>query len=356
MLQKVIDELHLYEKKILKALEKKGKATPEEIAKQQDMDIKAVMSAADSLESKDIIKIHKEVKEVLSLSDTGKQYAEYGLPERKILKALESAESIRISDVAEKTSLEPSEVNIAIGWLFKKKWAALDKGEIKITPQGKDALHQESDDELLLNRLMETQQMLLDPSKILKEGLNLLKKRKNIIKIKKQHKFTLELTDKGIKILEIGIIIRDQATQLTHDDLKTGRWKQLEFRPYDVQAEYPHIYPGKMHPLQRTIEEIRDIFIKLGFTESRGTILESAFWNFDCLFQPQDHAAREMQDTFYISIPQMARLPGDELVRRVSRVHETGGDTGSEGWEYQWDEEVARQSVLRTHTTCVSAR
>ncbi|HTX61706.1 MAG TPA: phenylalanine--tRNA ligase subunit alpha [Methanobacterium sp.] len=357
MLQKVINELHLYEKKILKALEEKeGKATPEEISKIQDMNIKAVMSAADSLESKDIIKIHKEVKEVLSLSDTGKQYAEYGLPERKILEALDREESIRISDVAEKTGLEPSEVNIAIGWLFKKKWAALDKGEITITPQGRGALNEESDDELLLDKLLQTQQMLMDPSKMVKEGLNLLKKRKNIIKIKKQHKFTFELTDKGRQIIEKGIIIRDQTTQLTHSDIKTGRWKELEFRPYDVQAEYPKLYPGKMHPLQRTIEKIRDIFIKLGFTESRGTILESAFWNFDCLFQPQDHAAREMQDTFYIKVPQMARLPGEELVRRVSQVHETGGDTGSEGWEYQWDEEVARQSVLRTHTTCVSAR
>lgn len=185
MLQKVIDELHLYEKKILKALEeKKGKATPEEISKLQDMDIKAVMSAADSLESKDIIEIHKEVKEVLSLSDTGKQYAEYGLPERKILEALEREDSIRISDVPDKTGLDPSEVNIAIGWLFKKKWASLEKGEIKITPNGKDALDIESDDEILLDRLLQTQQLLLDPSKTIKEGLNLLKKRKNIIKIK----------------------------------------------------------------------------------------------------------------------------------------------------------------------------
>lgn len=364
MLEQVINELHLYEKKILKALgDKKGKATPEQISKLEGMDIKAVMSAADTLESKDIIKIHKEVKEVLSLSDTGKQYAEYGLPERKILEALDQEESIRISDAAEKTGLKPSEVNIAIGWLFKKKWATLDKGEITITPQGKGALHVESDDELLLEKLLQTQQMLLDPTKILpdpskivKEGLNLLKKRKDILKIKKQHKFTFELTDKGKQIVDMGIVIRDQATQLTHDDLKTGKWRELEFRPYDVKAEYPDIYPGKIHPLQRTIEEIRSIFIKLGFTESAGTILESAFWNFDCLFQPQDHAAREMQDTFYIKIPQMAKLPGEELVGRVSRMHETGGDTGSEGWGYQWDEEVARQSVLRTHTTCVSAR
>ncbi len=357
MLKKVIEELTLYEKKILKALEKKkGKATPEEISKLQDMDIKAVMSAGDSLESKNIIKIDKEVKEVLSLSDTGKEYAEYGLPERKILEALEEEESIRISDTADKTGLKPKEVNIAIGWLFKKKWATMDKGEIKITPEGKEALNKESEDELLLNRLFETQKLLLDPSKIVKEGLNLLKKRKNIVKIKKQHKFTFELTDKGKELLDMGIVIKDQATQLTHSDLKTERWKELEYRPYDIQAEYPDIYPGKIHPLQRTIEEIRSIFIKLGFTESKGTILESAFWNFDCLFQPQDHAAREMQDTFYIKIPQMTRLPGEDLVRKVSRVHETGGGTGSEGWGYQWDEEVARQSVLRTHTTCVSAR
>lgn len=357
MLKTVIDELHLYEKKILKALgEKKGKTTPEEISKSQNMDIKSVMSAGDSLESKDIIKIHKEVKEVLSLSEIGKKYAEQGLPERKILEALDKEESIRINDAAEKTGLDPKEVNIAVGWLFKKKWATMDEGEIKITPEGKEAIHKETADEVLLDKLLETQKLLFGPSNIIKNGLNLLKKRKNIIKIKKQHKFTFELTDTGQEILDIGIEIKNQATQLTHTDLKTGRWKELEYRPYDIKAEYPSIYPGKIHPLQRTIEEIRSIFIKLGFTESKGTILESAFWNFDCLFQPQDHAAREMQDTFYIKVPQMSKLPGEDLVRRVARVHEDGGATGSEGWGYQWDEEVARQSVLRTHTTCVSAR
>ena len=111
-----------------------------------------------------------------------------------------------------------------------------------------------------------------------------------------------------------------------------------------------------MHPLQRTIQEIRRIFLNLGFTESRGTILESAFWNFDCLFQPQDHAAREMQDTFYVKSPETTHLPMDNLVEKVGQAHEDGGHTGSEGWGYQWDRDVAKQAVLRTHTTCVSAR
>ena len=116
------------------------------------------------------------------------------------------------------------------------------------------------------------------------------------------------------------------------------------------------VYPGKMHPLRRIINEIRSIFLALGFTESRGPVVESAFWNFDCLFQPQDHAAREMQDTFYVKNPPFAQLPTDDLVGRVQSVHEDGGSTGSEGWQYEWDVDVARQSVLRTHTTCVSAR
>lgn len=63
-----------------------------------------------------------------------------------------------------------------------------------------------------------------------------------------------------------------------------------------------------------------------------------------------------MQDTFYIKTPRETLLPEDELVEKVKRAHEHGGKTGSKGWKYQWDREVARQSVLRTHTTCVSAR
>ena len=95
-----------------------------------------------------------------------------------------------------------------------------------------------------------------------------------------------------------------------------------------------------MHPLRKIIEEIRDIFLNMGFTESDGDILNSAFWNFDSLFQPQDHAAREMQDTFYVKNPARVDLPDKELVERVASTHEDGG-ASSEGWGYKWDVEVA---------------
>ncbi|MEN4018742.1 MAG: phenylalanine--tRNA ligase subunit alpha [Methanobacterium sp.] len=358
MLQNIIDELHVYEKKVLKGLELAGyESTPEEIAESQEMDIKSVMSASGSLESKGIICVQKDVDELISLSETGKKYAEEGLPERRILKVLNEEKSILMKDIDFKAGLNPSEVKIAIGWLLKKKWASIDKGNVKITEEGRSAVTEKYKDELLLNNLIETDRLYLSHiSPSLKEGFNLLKKRKGLIELKKEPSFKLKVCRKGKELLDMGIDIKEEATQLTHEHLKTGSWKKLKFRSYDIHAEHPETFSGKIHPLQRTINDIRQIFLLMGFTESRGSILESAFWNFDCLFQPQDHAAREMQDTFYIKEPEKVNLPSLELVNKVSEVHETGGLTGSEGWGYSWDIDVAKQSVLRTHTTCVSAR
>jgi phenylalanyl-tRNA synthetase alpha chain len=358
MLQNIIDELTLYEKMVLKGLKSFDyETTPENIVESQNLNIKSVMSAAGALESKELIEVQKDVDEVISLSNTGREYAEEGLPERRILKALNGENEIPMKNLGSKADLDSSEVKIAIGWLLKKKWATIDKGIVKITEEGRNAVSKKYSDELLLDKLLEINKMIFfDHSYSIKEGFDLLKKRKGILDVKKEHKYYLKVTEKGKQLLDIGIELKEEATQLTHEQLKTGSWKDLKYRSYDIHAEHPETFPGKMHPLQRTIEDIRQIFLKMGFTESSGSILESAFWNFDCLFQPQDHAAREMQDTFYIKEPKNVNLPSNELVENVRMAHETGGNTGSEGWGYSWDIEVAKQSVLRTHTTCVSAR
>ena len=86
MLQSIINELHIYEKKVLKAIgDADGLTTPDEVLYSQDIDIKQVMSAAGALSSKDIIKVQKDVQKIISLSSDGKSYAEEGLPERRIL-------------------------------------------------------------------------------------------------------------------------------------------------------------------------------------------------------------------------------------------------------------------------------
>jgi phenylalanyl-tRNA synthetase alpha chain len=105
------------------------------------------------------------------------------------------------------------------------------------------------------------------------------------------------------------------------------------------------------------LDDTRRVFLEMGFQEIVSPLVESAFWDFDALFQPQDHPAREMQDTFYLEQPSTVPLPGDSaLVERVRRTHEDGGDTGSAGWQMPWDPEKAKKAVLRTHTTATTIR
>lgn len=361
-INKTIDELHIYEKKLLLSLKENENYTPEEIAKNNSMDIKSVMSAAGSLASKSIIEVDKSVTESIKLTDVGRKYAEIGLPERRVLNVLISEKEIAMKDLAKSTRIENFEIKIVIGWLVRKNWGKIDKGTIIITDFGEEFKDKFGNDEKLLKILLEHEGnkdfpvLISDLDEDLSSGLKQLNERKDLIEIDKQTTHSFKILNKGLEILKKGLTIQEEATQLTSEQLKTGEWKNLKYRPYDINAEYPEIFPGKGHPLRMIIEEIREIFLNLGFSESCGSILESAFWNFDSLFQPQDHAAREMQDTFYVRNPVDCHLPNEDLVNAVAKTHETGGDTGSEGWNYKWSKEIAKQSVLRTHTTGLSTR
>ena len=116
------------------------------------------------------------------------------------------------------------------------------------------------------------------------------------------------------------------------------------------------LIPGYLHPLLKVRAEFRQIFLEMGFTEMpTNNFVESSFWNFDALFQPQQHPARDAHDTFFVSEPATAtQFPG-EYLERVRKVHSEGG-FGSQGYGYDWKIEEAQKNLLRTHTTAVSAR
>ena len=353
---KTINELHIYEKKLLKELEANPEATPEEIAENTGMDIKSVMSAAGSLASKDIIEVDKEVSETYSLTKDGLKYAEEGLPERKILDVLAEKRQIHMKDLADEAGIDKKETNIALGWLRRKDWAQIDKGIVNITEFGNEFTSKLGVDEEVLEYLKANADGVKLFTDDLVDGFKKLTGRKNILNVKKETSHSFKLLDKGEAILNEGFTIQKQATQLTHQQLKDGEWKSLQYRPYDINAEAPVFFAGKKHPLRVIIDEIREIFLNMGFSEDKGDYVESAFWNFDSLFQPQDHAAREMQDTFYLKNPLTCDLPDDDLVKITAETHENGGGTGSIGWQYDWSEDIARQSVLRTHTTGISTK
>ncbi len=116
----------------------------------------------------------------------------------------------------------------------------------------------------------------------------------------------------------------------------------------------PKINRGRRHFVRQSIEYIKRIWTDLGFREMEGSIVHTAFWDMDSLFIPQDHPARQMQDTFYLKNPKFGKLP--PIYKKVKEVHENGGDTGSTGWQNIWSEDIARELMLRTHTTVLTAQ
>ncbi|TIC36197.1 hypothetical protein E3Q09_01500 [Wallemia mellicola] len=145
-------------------------------------------------------------------------------------------------------------------------------------------------------------------------------------------------------------------TDLTSDMLLDGSWKQKQFKKYNFDAAGILPQGGALHPLLKVREEFRNIFFEMGFQEMpTNQFVESCFWNFDSLFVPQQHVARELQDTFYIKEPRTANVSDKEYYDKVKTVHENGG-FGSIGYRAPFSEDETKRLVLRTHTTATSAQ
>ena len=138
--------------------------------------------------------------------------------------------------------------------------------------------------------------------------------------------------------------------------LATGLWKDLKFKAYNFDALGANLERGHLHPLLKVRSEFRQIFLEMGFSEMpTNNYIESSFWNFDALFQPQQHPARDAHDTFFISHPAKSQKFPTAYLERVKSIHSNGG-YGSQGYGYDWKIEEAQKNLLRTHTTAVSAR
>ena len=79
----------------------------------------------------------------------------------------------------------------------------------------------------------------------------------------------------------------------------------------------PH---GSIHPITQTLEDIKDIFGRFGFSVADGPEVEDDWHNFTALNFPPDHPARDMQDTFFIESPQQDGTGGIVLRTHTSPV------------------------------------
>ena len=180
-----------------------------------------------------------------------------------------------------------------------------------------------------------------------------LKKRKSLLKIEEEKKVMAELTPLGLELASQEIK-GDVINRLTPEMLKTGSWKNKQFRGYDVEVKVPCINGGRRHPYNEALNIIRNTFLEMGFQEMAGPWVETAFWGMDSMWIAQDHPMREVQDTFYLD--QEGDLPEDSLIKKVKAAHENGYNTGSTGHTKKWDPAVAKKLILRQHSTATTFR
>ncbi|KAI9673611.1 MAG: Phenylalanyl-tRNA synthetase, beta subunit, cytoplasmic [Caeruleum heppii] len=325
----------------------------------------SVKSALDRLGSREMVIYETIDREEAVLTPEATQIASDGSHEAKVFEAVRAAmDGLKIGDLPGIVGKESAKVGQ--GKAFKQGWIKKDKAGLLVSSI-------ESISDTTREQLQIIQKSRSHPdTKVIAE----LRKRK-LVTLQKVISFKIA---KGPRYANKMV---KEETDLTSEMLASGAWKDLSFKPYNFNSLGAITPTGALHPLNKVRHEFRQIFFEMGFEEMpTNKYVESGFWNFDALFVPQQHPARDLQDTFYISDPSQADRPRADLPvdpalsvpgrksaatelpakkldyqqywRDVREVHEKG-KYGSIGYRYPWKEDEALRLVLRTHTTAISA-
>ena len=305
---------HDIEKKIITSLRDNPKQSPETLEQSTQLSPDQIRRGIEWLKLKDLAIVTESKTSIISLGKNGIESFQKGLPERRLLDLLKTGPK-KLSDLQKELG---SVFGPSIGLARKNNWieASPDQISLKTSPL---ELPGEKTLQFIGNKK-------LPKDKINNDDLSGLLKRPDFI------------IEDIIKTKDI--VLSDSAKTIKLSD-SSGE--------IDVEAKVPQIFVARTHPLKDTLDEIREIFVTLGFSEILGNMTQSSFWNFDALFTPQDHPARELQDTFYLDRISAKKIGTPEQIRNVSESHK-------KNWRYQWDINEARKMVLRTHTTCVTIK
>jgi phenylalanyl-tRNA synthetase alpha chain len=117
---------------------------------------------------------------------------------------------------------------------------------------------------------------------------------------------------------ELEALIAEKNEQLKQEELET----RLINERIDVTLPgrtNPH---GHIHPLTLTLLQIKEIFMRMGFSVEEGPEIEKDYYNFEALNLPKDHPARDMQDSFYITEDILMRSQTSPVQARTMEAHE----------------------------------
>jgi phenylalanyl-tRNA synthetase alpha chain len=330
--------------------EYKGTVTDtQKLAVEKGWEIDELTGVVKSLEVDGYIISTKHEEEILGLTPDGKNIIENGSPEFIFIQKIRSQDNGMSMLFDTSLTSNDSPYKSGYGQCIAKKWITRRKND-----QGQDILE--------LTSTAPTQ----DETKLLLEKFNTISTTSNDFKeLATKRKLMKFFTRKWFSLVpgpnyaESRRVGSRAVADLTRQMLEDGTWETTTMK-HNFHSMGVPVSGGTLHPLLKVRFEFRKILLGMGFEEMpTSKWVESSFWNFDSLFQPQQHPARDAHDTFFISGPaansSLKSIP-QEYINIVQQTHERGGGYGSIGYRYDWSLEEAKRNVLRTHTTAISSQ
>ena len=312
------------------------------------------------LSAKHLIQKEESRQEVLyKLTELGAEYVEKGVPEERVISALKHKDLQTIQELADTAALKPQDVGSAFGGLMKAGVVAMDE-EKRVVLKDK---HYTAPIRLLLTKIIDgvIRDTMLDVHER-KTIAGYARKRGStqaMFRIIEHETTIFFLSESGTaiqKLLKKNTIFEGAIGTITADMLKSGSWKNKQFRKYEIDVPPSRVLMGRRNPYTEYLDTVKDKLVSLGFEEFDGPLVETEFWNSDALFMPQFHSARDIHDVYYVKNPTHESSIEEPYFSQVAAVHENGWKTGSRGWGYSFDREFTRRLILRSQGTVMSAK
>ncbi|MDO8627431.1 MAG: phenylalanine--tRNA ligase subunit alpha [Candidatus Diapherotrites archaeon] len=351
-LESIVKSLSNIEKSVLGALNENFQALTE-LDKKTGIGPDSVMRAVAWLEQKGLAEVSSEKKELLVATAKGLDNVKNGLLEKQFIQEITKRKGK--ATLLELQKIFGPEINFVLGLSKKNAWISVLKKDntlqIELTGLEKDLLEGNYSTEKALQKIAknsDTKGLEKEVEELIKRGLA-EKQEKTLRKVK--------ISKEGIQAKQLsGKTSSGEINILNSKILASGEWQKNDFRKYNLSDPVPEIWAGKRQPYIQFLSHIRRKLVELGFQEMYAPTIVTEFYNFDVLFQPQNHPARTLTDTYQLKQPKFGKLPDKKIVQAVREAHETGGVSASSGWGYQWSEEIAKKLMPSAHATAHSSR
>ena len=332
------------ERRMLLAMQRAGAGTVwslgEVLTACEWTDQAVAVGAGHGLQNHDLVAVEETVLREVHLDVEGERAVAQGLLEQRLWTWILQQDSPSMQALQQ--AFERHEAGPGVG-LLKQLGVALEGGVFSATDA--DAVTASIAERMAFLNSLPASLEALDEAMVAH-----FRSRKHLVQTLERTERSWSITPAGASIPADRLVEQHVIADITPELLQTEAWKEAAYRRFDVTLEAATPRTGRSHPMQALIERIRTVFLEMGFSELVDDYVQTAGWNMDALFIPQDHPAREMQDTFYLDEPAVLPLE-PSLMETWKAIHEHGGDTGSRGWGGTYSTDVSQRPLLRTHTT-----